>query len=160
MLIGLIAALAASQSAAPVRAGLEPLAFLVGHCWTASFPKKPGESDTQCFEAVFEGQHIRSRHHTSGSATVYRGETLFSYNGGGVIFTYWNSLGGVSRGTMTAEGDRLNFGDESYTGPDGRKISFSTTWRRVADDAYEAVTTSPQSPSLNRTMRYQRVHQP
>ena len=148
--------LMAGAEAPQVRAGLEPLGFLVGHCWRADF-ERPGEQDTQCFEPVFDGQHIRSRHEVTGAKEKYRGETLFSFDGKLVTFTYWNSIGGVSRGTMTAAPDRLSFGDESYTGADGKRITFSTTWRKIADDAFEAVTVSPEAPAMNRTLRYRKV---
>jgi uncharacterized protein YndB with AHSA1/START domain len=156
-------ALAAVQPPAAVpalRPGLEPLAFLVGHCWQGRFAG--GETDTHCFESVYGGQHVRDAHEVTGGARVYRGETVYSVDGqsGAVSYTYWNSAGGVSRGTMRADGARLAFGDESYTDPQGRRITLSTHWRRVGDDAYEAVTTSAQAPSMNRTVRYERVAAP
>ena len=53
-----------------------------------------------------------------GPAAPYRGETLYSWNGAAkqVEYTYWNSSGGVSRGTMAAKPEGLDFGDETYTG--------------------------------------------
>ncbi len=153
-LIGL--ALAAEPPA--LRQGLEPLGFLVGHCWRGEFPDSR-EQDTHCFEAVYGGQHVRDRHEVSGGRAVYRGETLYSWDGaaGAVAFTYWNSQGGVSRGTMRPGPERLDFGDETYRGPDGRELRISTFWRRVGDDAYEAVTASAESSGMNRTVRYRRV---
>ena len=150
----ILVALAAAEPA-PLREGLQPLAFLAGHCWRGAF--KTGEQDTHCFEPVYEGQHLRDRHEVSGGKGVYKGETLYSFDGKAATYTYWNSRGGVSRGTMRPDGERLDFGDESYTDPNGRRISISTHWRRVGDDAYEAVTVSPELPSMNRTVRYQRV---
>jgi uncharacterized protein YndB with AHSA1/START domain len=94
----------------------------------------------------------------SGGSGVYSGETFYSADGeGGVAFTYFNSLGGVSRGTIGASPDRLNFGDEHYRGPDGQEIRLSVSWRRVGDDAYEVVTSSADAPGMNGTVRYQRV---
>jgi uncharacterized protein YndB with AHSA1/START domain len=148
------AALAAEPPA--LRPGLEPLGFLVGHCWRGRFAS--GEEDTHCFERVYDGEHVRDRHEVTGGSAVYRGETLYSAEPNGAVgFTYWNSQGGVSRGTMRPEPERLNFGDESYRAPDGRQMSISTHWRRVGDDAYEAVSSSAQSPSMNRIVRYERV---
>ncbi len=156
MMLSMFAAAALAAEPPALRPGLEPLGFLVGHCWRGRFAS--GEEDTHCFEAVYDGQHVRDRHEVTGGAAVYRGETLYSAEpGGAVAFTYWNSSGGVSRGTMRPEAERLSFGDESYRGPDGRQMSISTHWRRVGDDAYEAVSTSAQSPSMNRTVRYRRV---
>jgi uncharacterized protein YndB with AHSA1/START domain len=158
MITTLIAAAALAADAPPtLRPGLEPLGFLVGHCWRGRFAS--GEVDTHCFETAYDGQHVRDRHEVTGGRGLYRGETLYSADGSGAVsYTYWNSLGGVSRGTMRPDGPvRLDFGDERYRGPDGREASIGTAWRRVGDDAYEAVTSSTEMPSMNRTVRYERV---
>ncbi len=159
MMFAMIAAAALAAEPPALRPGLEPLGFLVGHCWRGRFAS--GEVDTHGFETVYGGQHVRDRHEVTGGSAVYRGETLYSAEPNGVVgFTYWNSQGGVSRGTMRPEAQRLNFGDESYRAPDGRQMSISTHWRRVGDDAYEAVSSSAQSPSMNRIVRYERVAAP
>ncbi|HEX8526498.1 SRPBCC family protein [Allosphingosinicella sp.] len=161
MLILLAAASIAAVEAPPppLRQGLEPLGFLVGHCWRGAFAD--GSVDTHCFDSIYDGQHVRDRHEVTGGTRIYRGETLYSWDSGAgaVGYTYWNSLGGVSRGTMRARDGGLDFGDESYAGPDGRRITISTRWRRIGGD-YEAVSVSPQSPSMNRTVRYVRVAEP
>ena len=150
------AALAAQAPAPALRPGLEPLGFLVGHCWRGTFAT--GEQDTHCFETAYDGQHLRDRHRVTGGARLYRGETLYSADGQrAVSYTYWNSIGGVSRGAMQPRPDRLDFGVETYRGPDGRESRISTFWRRVGDDAYEAVTESSDMPSMNRTVTYRRM---
>lgn len=157
MLTASLAVLAlAAAEAPPLRQGLEPLAFLVGHCWRGTFTS--GEEDTHCFESVYGGQHVRDRHEVTGGARPYRGETLYSWDGtaNAVTYTYWNSQGGISRGTMRPREGRLDFGDESYTDPQGRRITISTHWTQ-APASYEAVVASPQAPSMNRTVRYARV---
>lgn len=143
--------------AALLRAELEPLGFLAGHCWRGEFAN--GAQDTHCFESVFDGQHLRDTHAVKGRGPVYRGETLYSWNGAGkqVEYTYWNSSGGVSRGSMTVRPDRLDFGNETYTAPDGRKTTISTFWRRVGEDAYETVSTSAADPTGSRVVRYRRI---
>lgn len=155
MMIWLAAALAAQAPA--VRQGLDPMSFLVGHCWRGRF--ESGEVDTHCFEAVFDGQHIRDRHEVTGGRRAYRGETLYSWDGAAnvVTYTYWNSSGGVSRGTMRPEADRLRFGDETYRGADGRQISIATSWRRTGEHSYESVAVSSDSPDLDRTVHFERV---
>lgn len=156
-MLALLLAAAAAEPAPTLRQGLEPLSFLVGNCWRGRLPG--GEEDTHCFESVHGGQHVRDTHEVTGGARAYRGETVYSWDGraGAVSYTYWNSSGGVSRGTMRpASGGRLSFGNESYTDPQGRRISISTHWRRDGD-AYEAVTSSAQAPPMNRTVRYERV---
>jgi hypothetical protein len=141
----------------PLRAELEPLRFLLGHCWRGEF--KNGSVDTHCFESAYGGQHVRDRHKVAGPGAPYRGETLYSLNGASkqVEYTYWNSAGGVSRGMMTARPEGLDFGNETYTGPDGRKTTISTLWRKVGADAYETVSRSAADPTGSRVVRYTRV---
>jgi hypothetical protein len=102
MPIASLAALLLLSHEPPLRRELQPLAFLVGHCWRGQLPD--GNEDVHCFESVYGGQHVRDRHEVTGGAEIYRGETLYSWDGaaGAVAYTYWNSLGGVSRGTMRA----------------------------------------------------------
>ncbi len=157
-MIALLIAAAAVAEAPELRQGLEPLSFLVGHCWEGRFPDT-GEKDVHCFESVYGGQHVRDRHEVTGPGAPYRGETLYSWDAAAkrVGYTYWNSSGGVSRGTMAAKGDSLDFGDQIYTGADGRKTTISTLWRKVGADAYETVSTSGADPTGSRVVRYKRV---
>ena len=85
---------ARTAPAAPLRAELEPLRFLLGHCWRGEF--KNGSTDLHCFESVYGGQHVRDRHEVTGPDAPYRGETLYSWDGAAkrVGYTYWNSSGG------------------------------------------------------------------
>jgi uncharacterized protein YndB with AHSA1/START domain len=141
----------------PLRAELEPLRFLLGHCWRGEF--RDGSVDTHCFESVYGGQHVRDRHEVKGTGAPYRGETLYSWDGAAkrVGYTYWNSSGGLSRGTLAAKGEGLDFGDEAYTGADGRKTTISTMWRKVGADSYETVSRSAADPTGSRIVRYRRV---
>ena len=153
-MLTLIAAIAAAVEPPTLRQGLEPLAFLIGRCWEGRFEN--GQTDRHCFESVYGGQHVRDVHEVTGGARTYRGETIYSWDGtaNAVTYTYWNSSGGVSRGTMRpGQSGRLDFGDETYTDPQGRRITLSTHWRREGD-SYEAVTTSAQAPTMNRSVRY------
>jgi uncharacterized protein YndB with AHSA1/START domain len=147
----------ATAAPPPLRAELEPLRFLMGHCWRGEF--RNGAVDTHCFESVYGGRHIRDRHEVKGPGAPYRGETLYSLNGASkrVEYVYWNSSGGVSRGTMAARPDGLDFGNETYTGADGRKMTISTMWRKVGADSYETVSTSAADPTGSRVVRYRRV---
>ncbi len=146
------------QPAAPgLRSGLEPIAFLVGHCWRGEFPEGRGV-DTHCFEPVYGGQHVRDRHEVTSARGTYAGETFYSANpDGGVDFVYFNSLGGVSRGTMRGEPGRLDFGAESYRGADGREIELLVSWHRVGEDGYRVVTRSEDMPSANGEILYRRL---
>ena len=157
-MLWLIAAFAATATSPPtLRSEFEPMRFLIGHCWRG--PMANGRHDTHCFEPVFDGQHIRDRHEVAGGAKIYRGETIYSWDGGAgrVAFVYWNSLGGVSRGTMVPRPGALDFGNETYKGPDGRTITMSTVWRLVDARTYESVTTSPGNPTGDRLVRFTRV---
>ncbi|HEX8574410.1 MAG TPA: SRPBCC domain-containing protein [Allosphingosinicella sp.] len=147
----------AGKAPPQLRAELEPLRFLLGHCWRGEF--KNGSVDTHCFESVYAGQHVRDRHEVVGSGAPYRGETIYSWDGSAkrVGYTYWNSSGGVSRGTMAAKPDGLDFGNETYTGADGRSMTISTKWRKVGADSYETVSTSAADPTGSRVVRYTRV---
>jgi uncharacterized protein YndB with AHSA1/START domain len=148
----------ARTGAAPtVRAELSPLGFLVGHCWRGEF--RNGAVDTHCFESVYGGRHVRDRHEVKGPDGPYSGESLYSWNAAAkqVEYTYWNSLGGVSRGTMTGRPDGLDFGDQTYVGSDGRKVAISTRWRKVGADAYETVSRSTNDPTGSGVVRYSRV---
>jgi hypothetical protein len=147
----------ATSAPEPLRSELEPLRFLLGHCWRGEFKDK--SVDTHCFEGAYGGRHVRDRHEVTGTGAPYRGETLYSWDGAAkrVAFTYWNSEGGVSRGTMAATSEGLDFGDQSYTGSDGRKTTISTLWRKVGADAYEAVSRSGEGPTGSRVVRYRRV---
>ena len=155
----MIAALILAAATAPAIDGpLQPLSFLVGHCWRGEF-KGSGAVDTHCFTPVYGGKHIRDVHEVTGGKEVYRGESVFSWNGEAkkVEFVYFNSLGGVSKGGMKPGADEMVFDDESYVGQDGKKISFSTVWRRVGENSYEAITKSANSASGERVVRYTRV---
>lgn len=160
---GLFLALALAATAPPptapaLRAELEPLRFLVGHCWRGD--RKGGtQQDVHCFEPVFGGQHVRDRHEVTGGAAIYRGETIYSWNGAAkrIEYVYWNSLGGVSRGSMVPRPGLFDFGDETYTGADGRRFTMSTSWRRIDERSYEARTTSANNPTGDRIVRFTRI---
>lgn len=157
MLALLIAASTAAAEPPALRQELEPLGFLAGHCWRGTLPT--GEQDRHCFEPVYGGQHVRDIHEVSGgNGTVYAGETFYSADGeGGLAFTYFNSIGGVSRGTVRPGAGELNFGEEHYRGADGRRIALSVVWRPVeGGEAYEVATSSTDAPRMNGTVRYVR----
>lgn len=114
-----------------------PLAALdpwVGHCWVAEIT--PDTTDRHCFTAVYGGAHVRDAHDVvKNGKTVYSGETLYSVEGGKIVFTYWNSLGGVMRGGMTP-GPELRFTMKAAKAGDPDS---ATVWRRTAD-GYETKT--------------------
>jgi hypothetical protein len=135
--------LAAATAAAPaptLRPELEPMRFLVGHCWRGE--RSPGMVDTHCFEPVYDGKHIRDRHKVPTPKGNYEGETLYSWNAkvGRIDYVYWNSFGQV----MT--------GDAASDGADGLAFNAGTIrWRRLSPTSYEV--TDGQGPAI----RFERV---
>jgi hypothetical protein len=118
---------------------LQPLAFLVGSCWSGTQPK--GTVDTHCFSPVYGGYYIRDVHEVTGAAKPYAGESLYHWDATQkqVRFTYYNSIGGVSMGTMQAEEGRLVF-PESYESKDGKRIEMRSVWTREGADTFVAKT--------------------
>jgi hypothetical protein len=116
----------------------EPLAFLVGSCWRGGFAD--GKTvDVRCVEPVFGGRFLRERHVVRGGGDrVYRGETLYHWDAktGRIGFTYWNSDGGISTGTMDVDGARRVFPAERYTDSKGRTRELRTTWLVEGDSAW------------------------
>ena len=164
MLISIAAlALAAAQPAPqppPLEVRLsrpfEGMEFLIGHCWRGEL--RAGIHDTHCFERVYGTRFIRDRHEVTGG---YAGETLYNWNvmEGRAEYTYWNSAGGISRGTMRERGDVLDFGDEVYRAGSGSETRISTTWRQLDERSYEVRITSAANPTGSRVTRYTRVDQ-
>ena len=149
---------AAAAATTPTDGPLQPLAFLVGHCWRGEF-RGTGKVDTHCFEPVYGGKHIRDRHEVVGGKDVYSGETVFSWNADArkVEFVYFNSLGGVGKGGMKPGAHELIFDDELHVMPDGKQVGFSTVWRRVGEHSYDSITKGANSASGERVVRYTTV---
>ena len=118
---------------------LQPLAFLVGSCWSGTQPK--GTIDTHCFSPVYGGYFIRDVHEVTGSPKPYAGESLYHWDATQkqVRYTYYNSIGGVSVGTMQVEDGRLVF-PESYESKDGKRIEMRSVWTQEGPDTFTAKT--------------------
>jgi hypothetical protein len=137
-MLALLLATAAAASSPPIqtRAELQPWAMFVGHCWSGAAPV-PNGVDTHCFETVYGGQHVRDRHvvKINGKA-VYFGEAVYSADGKQISFTYWNSFGGVGRGTATANDAELHFTGDMRASPNSVPEPMEATWRKI-DGGYE-----------------------
>ena len=149
---------AKSASPPPLRAGLEPLRFLLGHCWRGEF--KDGAVDTHCFESVYGGRHIRDRHEVTGTRRpLSRRDALQLERRGEAGRLYLLEL--VGRGQPRLDGAEGRMRSTSATrpipAPDGRKMTISTMWRKAGADAYEAVSTGGADPTGSRVVRYTRV---
>ena len=126
--------------ASAVRAPLQPFAFLVGSCWTGTFPDGK-RTDTHCFESVYGGHFIRDRHVVKGGKP-YEGETLYAWDAtaGKVVFTYWNSDGGISTGSAEPGSGEIVFPEE-HALKGGGQMKIRTVWTPKGADAYEVHTT-------------------
>lgn len=124
----LMAAAPASLAQAP----LQPWSALVGHCWVGPAPGPNAATDKHCFETVYGGQHVRDRHVvTAGGQDVYAGEAIYSAKGTQVIFTYWNSLGGLGTGTASVNGDDWRFSGTIHATATGAEQPMTATWKMV-----------------------------
>jgi len=132
---------AASAEPAP---HFQPQAFLAGHCWKGTFPDGQ-QTDEHCFEWVYGGKFLRDRHVVSKDA--YGGETIYFWDADAkaVHYLYFNTAGGVSRGSVAARDDgTLVFPEERYSA-EGVEQVYRSSWRREGDDAY-LVLTEIQTP--------------
>ena len=128
---------------------LQPWSYLVGHCWTGAAPGDSGQ-DKHCFEAVFGGQHVRDRHVvTVGGRDVYVGETIYSAQGPAVIFTYWNSLGGLGTGKASYSAGEWRFTGTIHATANGTEEPMYATWRKV-NAGYEVLEAPGAKPRLFR----------
>jgi hypothetical protein len=133
-------ALAADAAPAAVRAELKPLQFLVGSCWTGTFPDGV-QTDTHCFEPVYGGQFIRDRHVVRKGKTPYEGETIHAWDAKQkkLVFTYWANNGSISTGTA----DPQPSGEIVFPESHSAGLAIKSVWTPKGADAYD-VTVSEQ----------------
>ena len=118
---------------------LEPMAYLAGHCWKGAFPDGK-QTDEHCFTWIYGGKALRDVHTVRAPGRPdYVGETTYYLDPAThrVEFLYVENLGGVSRGTMQAEGTTLVFPATQYAA-EGQSMTYRARWTRVDDAAYEA----------------------
>ena len=149
-----IAALVLAASGDPPT--LEPFRQFVGSCWVADF--SPTMRDTHCFELMYGGAHLRDRHEVVESGKpVYAGETIYSIEGPAIAFSYYNSLGGVGRGTVTADKAKLHFVGSIRPSPGKDAQPIDSEWKLVDDDHYEVRSLVPSaSTGANSVLRFSR----
>ena len=106
---------------------LAAFAPLLGHCFAATL--MPEVVDTHCFTDVYQGAHVRDVHVvTTKGKQSYAGETLYSYDGKVIRFTYVNSLGGVGYGSATVADRTIAFAGSMQAAPGGASIPIRTDW--------------------------------
>ena len=130
----------ASAEAPTAQEPLAPLAWLAGNCYTGTFADGKTK-DFICYEWVFEGKFLRSRHRVVGGEKPYAGETLVSFDkASGVIrYDYYNSLGDVLRGEVMPTAEGVAFPAEKVT-IGGESAEIRSSWKRRGSDGYAAVT--------------------
>ena len=118
---------------------IEAFGPLMGACWSASFDDSAAV-DTHCFTDLL-GRHVRDRHIVPGNPD-YSGETVFHHDreSGGLVFRYVNSIGGHSIGSATVSDNGIEFGEETYTSPDGQEQIFRGRYYDMSDAGYSSQT--------------------
>jgi hypothetical protein len=134
----LVAALALA-AAAPAAPELQPLQFLVGHCWRTALDDGP--TDTHCFTKLPDGR-VRDQHAVrKDGQVVYTGESLFSIVSGVIHYRYDGSTGAHLEGPMHAAGAKIVFDDVDKTGTE-------TAWRQIDASHWEESTVAgPEAPT-------------
>ena len=128
------AAHASAQSVAGKSVNFQPLEFLVGSCWTGTFPDGK-QTDEHCFEWVFDRKFIRDRHTVRGG-TPYGGETIYAWDAsvGHPTFWYWNTDGQVITGQVHYTSEGIIF-PERVVNEKGT-TELKAVWRRLDADRY------------------------
>ena len=141
-MIGAIVLLSAlslnAAPAEPAKDPLQPLQFLVGHCWAGDFPNNMGK-DTHCFEPMYGGRFIRDKHVLHGKGPDYLGESIYAFDPKQkrIVFWYWSSDGDIEHGIANPSAEGLEFPEHHLTEP--QDLTFRTHWRRLDANRYEAV---------------------
>ena len=105
-----------------------PLEKLVGRCWSAQIAAET--IDRHCFRQMYGDAHVRDEHTVLAKGLpVYSGETIYSVEKGSLVFTYFSSLGGIGRGTVTRRGDSLYFRMSMRASPRADVKALAVTWR-------------------------------
>jgi hypothetical protein len=161
MLAFTIAVMMTQASAAPaLSAELQPLAFLVGSCWRATFPNSTS-TDTHCFTSMYNGRYIRDVHIVEGAPSPYAGESIYRWDPQArrLRYDYYASDGGTSSGFADPTPTGFNFPEENYVGGNGQTMTLRNTLVRQAD-GYSATSSARQADGSWRemwTMRFTRV---
>lgn len=156
-MIGLIPVLVLVLAGPMPPAGLQPLAFLVGHCWQGQLPT-PGQVDRHCFTTTADGA-IRDRHVVSDQGRrLLAGESLYRWDAGqgAIAVAYRDSTGGRASGVVRVRGSVVGV-DMRYVAQQGRRIAVLARWTRIGETAWRADLRSPDMPGLDGTVLYRRT---
>ena len=116
---------------------------LLGKCFAATLA--PETVDRHCFTSVYDGAHVRDTHVvTAKGKPVYSGESVYSFDGKGLEFVYFNSMGGAGHGTATVQSGLLSYDLAMKAKPMAASQRFHGKWTidavgyTVADDGQPA----------------------
>lgn len=163
-MLALIAAAIAQATPAPaapaLAAELQPLAFLVGSCWRATFPNT-SHTDTHCYTAMLGGRYIRDVHIVEGAPAPYAGETIFRWDPQArrIRYDYYASDGGTSGGFADPTATGINYPEENYVGGNGQVLTLRNVLVRQGE-GYSGTSSARQPDGSWRemwTMRFSRV---
>ena len=139
MIEGLLALVVAAGPAAPteVRAELKPFQFLVGSCWTGTFPDGKA-TDTHCFEPVYGGQFIRDTHVVKGPKP-YEGESIHAWDAQKkkLVYVYWANSGSISFGTSEPQASGEIVFPQADVASSAGTVAIKSTWTPRGPDSYE-----------------------
>ena len=128
---------------------------LIGGCWQTNF--SPTLSDTHCFEPVYGGAHVRDRHEVGQNGkTVYAGETIYSDAGARLVFTYFNSTGGVGGGTVAPVASGLHFQRSMRAASGKASEPINSEWRFTAPGTYEVRSLPDIGASAHPVLKFHR----
>ncbi len=150
-----------AASAAPALAAeLQPLAFLVGSCWRATFPDS-ANTDTHCYTMMLGGRYIRDLHVVEGAPAPYSGETIFRWDPHArrIRYDYYASDGGTSGGFADPTPTGINYPEENYVGGNGQTMILRNLLVHQGE-GYSATSSARQADGSWRemwTMRFTRV---
>jgi hypothetical protein len=153
----LLALLMAAQATSAPAANLSVFKPFLGSCWRAQFSATV--HDTHCFDAMYGGAHVRDRHEVrNGSKVIYAGETIYSADGPDLVFTYFNSLGGVGLGKVGTATGMLGFTGTMLASPDQPEQAIDSEWKIIDVDHYQvrSLVKTPATGS-NPTLTFARV---
>lgn len=118
-----LAFLAPSAYGAPP--AMDTLLQLADNCWEGTFEGSE-VSDRHCFEWLPGGHFLRDTHAIETESKPYQGETIYAVEGGSgqLTYTYYNSLGGISRGSISTAKDGALLAEERHVARDGKVQKF------------------------------------
>jgi hypothetical protein len=148
-------------SGASLAPPLQPFAFLVGSCWSATYVG--GAVDTHCFTPMLGGHFVRDRHRLSRGG--YAGETLYRWDAEArrIRWDYYSSEGWVLVGTAAGTDRGLAFEFDAASQAGHAPMPTRVAWRVDGPNAYVVTTevrekdvwhAQPDSP------RFQRIGPP